>query len=114
MIARRLVRVRFVNSQPIRRWLANRSLLYEAFPLAPMCRKHLYGRTGLRVYPAAKHAATGEDQRVYLPNGIDHGELQLAIKWCCGRRLPHSSLPSAGGSAIGLSATDAYGQSLGQ
>ena len=58
--------------------------------------------------------AVSEDERVHLTGGIDHRQLQITIKRC-GRGLPHGALPLfAGGSAIGLSATDAYGQSLGR
>lgn len=53
-----------------------------------MGRLHVDPLLGLRIHPAVGHAAAWKDERVRAVR-IDDGQLEIALEWRSGDRLPH-------------------------
>jgi len=62
-------------------------------PFLPMGWVHLDGSLQFRVYPGIANAATGKDQRMHLPAGVNYREPHIPVVWNIASgvdQMPHS------------------------
>jgi hypothetical protein len=57
-------------------------LAFGVIPLPPVRRAKLHWRNCSCLDPAAKNATARERKRMGFPVDFDHGQLQVAVKWC--------------------------------